>query len=306
MSKANKKSKYGKDQKRSGFFALIYVYILVVILVIGILYSENMSNMEKASVPPPLPDTTQTKQLTIQEPQMMQPANLAELVKPSSDLINEGQKIFQTVCVSCHGADGKGDGPAAASLNPHPRNFTSKDNWVNGPTLSGIFETLQNGISGSGMVSFDNYSTEQKFALAHYIRSTFVPNPPKVDQDKINDLDQKYNLSKGGKKPGQIPVADAMRIMEQGAKPEINKLETTISQIENDSTNAGSKIFDNIAKNKLDALTSLDGNTNWVKDENAFVNIIVNNVNQNGFNEKVFLMSKDDWNTFYRYMSKYF
>ena len=31
---------------------------------------------------------------------------------------------FATVCSSCHGASGAGDGLAAAALNPKPRNFT--------------------------------------------------------------------------------------------------------------------------------------------------------------------------------------
>lgn len=306
MWKEKKKSKYSTNEKRSGFFALIYVYVLIILVAIGIIYSENMSDMEKATVPPPLPDTTKTEELTIQEPKVVEPADLAELQKPSANLINEGEKIFQSVCVSCHGADGKGDGVAGASLNPHPRNFTSKDNWINGPTLSGIFETLQNGISGSAMVAFDSYTTEQKFALAHYIRSTFVPDPPKVDPSEIQNLDQKYGLSKGGQQPGQIPVADAMKIMEQGAKPEIQKLENAISQIDKDGTTDGAKIFNKVTDDKLDALTSLNDNTDWLKNENQFVNIIVNNVNQNGFNERVFLLTKDDWNTFYNYMTKYF
>jgi mono/diheme cytochrome c family protein len=35
-----------------------------------------------------------------------------------------GKKTFQTFCFTCHGAKGKGDGPAGMSLNPKPRNFT--------------------------------------------------------------------------------------------------------------------------------------------------------------------------------------
>jgi mono/diheme cytochrome c family protein len=31
--------------------------------------------------------------------------------------------IFDTRCVACHGAEGHGDGPAAANLNPRPRDF---------------------------------------------------------------------------------------------------------------------------------------------------------------------------------------
>jgi cytochrome c553 len=35
----------------------------------------------------------------------------------------EAQTIFATRCIMCHGKTGGGDGPAAPSLNPKPRNY---------------------------------------------------------------------------------------------------------------------------------------------------------------------------------------
>ncbi len=37
---------------------------------------------------------------------------------------SEAQRMFMTVCATCHGADGAGNGPAAESLDPKPRNYT--------------------------------------------------------------------------------------------------------------------------------------------------------------------------------------
>ena len=37
---------------------------------------------------------------------------------------SEAKRTFMTVCATCHGADGSGNGPAAESLNPKPRNYT--------------------------------------------------------------------------------------------------------------------------------------------------------------------------------------
>ena len=34
--------------------------------------------------------------------------------------IEQGGRLFKQYCVSCHGPAGRGDGPAAASLKPHP------------------------------------------------------------------------------------------------------------------------------------------------------------------------------------------
>ena len=44
---------------------------------------------------------------------------------PSNDATAhaEAQEIFATRCVTCHGPNGAGDGPASAGLTPPPRNF---------------------------------------------------------------------------------------------------------------------------------------------------------------------------------------
>ena len=35
----------------------------------------------------------------------------------------EAAQVFATRCATCHGADGRGDGPGAAGLDPKPRNY---------------------------------------------------------------------------------------------------------------------------------------------------------------------------------------
>lgn len=39
-------------------------------------------------------------------------------------VLEEGRKVFETNCAACHGPEGKGDGAAAAALEPKPRNLT--------------------------------------------------------------------------------------------------------------------------------------------------------------------------------------
>ncbi|MDZ7379145.1 MAG: c-type cytochrome, partial [candidate division KSB1 bacterium] len=36
-----------------------------------------------------------------------------------------GETLFRTHCTVCHGLDGRGDGPAAAGLNPRPADLTA-------------------------------------------------------------------------------------------------------------------------------------------------------------------------------------
>lgn len=40
--------------------------------------------------------------------------------------IANGKNLFAQQCATCHGAGGKGDGAAAAALNPKPRNLADK------------------------------------------------------------------------------------------------------------------------------------------------------------------------------------
>ncbi len=43
----------------------------------------------------------------------------------ADDAVSEGREVYiKTNCNSCHGMDGKGDGPVAAALDPKPRNYT--------------------------------------------------------------------------------------------------------------------------------------------------------------------------------------
>lgn len=39
--------------------------------------------------------------------------------------IQAGKAKYNQLCTTCHGATGKGDGPAAAGLNPKPRDLTA-------------------------------------------------------------------------------------------------------------------------------------------------------------------------------------
>lgn len=46
-------------------------------------------------------------------------------VKADNASRKRGQKLFATNCASCHGAQGRGDGPAGKALNPQPADLAS-------------------------------------------------------------------------------------------------------------------------------------------------------------------------------------
>jgi len=61
----------------------------------------------------------------------------------------EARKTFDTVCAACHGADGKGDGPGAAALEPKPRNYTDKA-WQGSVTDEQIEQVITMGGAAVG------------------------------------------------------------------------------------------------------------------------------------------------------------
>jgi cytochrome c553 len=70
--------------------------------------------------------------------------------KPSAGGIPEkAQQMFATVCATCHGADGTGNGPASETLNPKPRNYTDAA-WQASVTDDDIKNIIVNGGQAVG------------------------------------------------------------------------------------------------------------------------------------------------------------
>ena len=69
--------------------------------------------------------------------------------RPADGQPSQAQAMFNTVCVMCHGADGTGTGPAAATLNPKPRNYTDTA-WQASITDDQIKQIILKGGAGVG------------------------------------------------------------------------------------------------------------------------------------------------------------
>jgi len=76
--------------------------------------------------------------------------------------------LYTTMCSPCHGPKGKGDGPAAAALNPKPADHTSKA--IQAETDGSLYWKLTNGRGA--MQAYKGQLTDvQRWSLVNYIRT---------------------------------------------------------------------------------------------------------------------------------------
>ena len=96
----------------------------------------------------------------------------------TAEVIETGKKIYGRRCLPCHGLNGAGEGPAADTMNPRPRDFTrglfKLKSTQNGelPTDEDLFRTISRGIPGSGMPSWKRLlSEEERLQVIAYIKT---------------------------------------------------------------------------------------------------------------------------------------
>lgn len=93
--------------------------------------------------------------------------------------IAEGKKIFQTLCIACHGTMGEGN-----SIGP---NLTD-EHWLHGGGVKNVFRTIKYGVPEKGMISWkDQIKPGAMQKIASYIISLQGSNPPngKAPQGEI-------------------------------------------------------------------------------------------------------------------------
>lgn len=132
-----------------------------------------------------------------------------ELLMPQPQLITRGRVLFQQNCVSCHGDQGRGDGPASVGLAPRPRNFAGRDGWTNGYRITDLFQTLSHGVQGTAMAPFDYLFPSDRMALVHYVRALGAFDHGPEDANAVAALSAQLATS-GGRVPNRIPVTLAM------------------------------------------------------------------------------------------------
>lgn len=96
---------------------------------------------------------------------------------PSRDLVEKGRKLYEDAgCFTCHGIEGKGDGPSATELEDfwgrliQPTDLTRP--LKRGSTAEAVYQTLVTGLDGTPMPSYrDTLSDDDLWELSHYVAS---------------------------------------------------------------------------------------------------------------------------------------
>lgn len=102
------------------------------------------------------------------------PDHQALIADRSQAVLDRGEVLYGKNCASCHGAKGDSN---PANITPVPRQFRSealKNKLGSGPYA--WYQVLTAGY-GSGMPGFRNLSPEDRYAVTHFVRETWVkPN----------------------------------------------------------------------------------------------------------------------------------
>jgi mono/diheme cytochrome c family protein len=103
-----------------------------------------------------------------------------------------GKNVYDAHCVECHGVSGLGDGPSAAYLTPHPRDFTSAKYKIRStesgsvPTDEDLMQSVRQGLYGTAMPAWARILSDAEIAdVVAYIKGlspqfTTAPKPVTV------------------------------------------------------------------------------------------------------------------------------
>ncbi|MDA8383829.1 MAG: cytochrome c/FTR1 family iron permease [Betaproteobacteria bacterium] len=82
--------------------------------------------------------------------------------------LRRGAQLFQAQCAMCHGPQGHGDGPLAATLNPRPIALADRDRAAQ-RSLFALYQIIGGGVKGTAMPSFRAVSDDDRWALAFFV-----------------------------------------------------------------------------------------------------------------------------------------
>lgn len=215
--------------------------------------------------------------------QIVPPIDPKTVLVATPELLARGKDLFGRTCAACHGEAGKGDGPGGKGLNPPPRNLTSSTGWVNGTRIEDVYRTLDQGIPGSSMVSYNYLSRKDRMALVHYVQSLGAFDHGQSDPPARLALENLLG-STGETIPNRIPVPLAMRILANE-----NQSVEPLHGIDSDP------FLREAVLDPARAARTLAGDPSWKSSDQALANLAVAGAPSNGFSPTTATFSPSSW-----------
>jgi mono/diheme cytochrome c family protein len=277
-----------------------YIYFFVLILLLGVFFVKNLNSISYNTQPESFIDSLGVFSDILQKKGGLMPSVDFDHVKnPPEEMLTNGEALYNTNCTSCHGSEGKGDGPADAVLNPKARNFTDPEGWTNGRTLFDMYKTLHEGIIKNGMAAYEYLPPADRIAIIHHIR-TLAEFPVITDEEILLQLDFNYNLSAGVKVPHQIPVVKSEVLLQDEFFTAVigNKI---IERYKETGASDGARLLNENCDSPNDVILSFyrEGLNSNLK---SFIKSTSADPIGTGLNTSIVYLSNAEWSTLHNYL----
>ena len=150
---------------------LILFYVVTILLTSTTVRSTNSPNRAAQAVK----DITEPR---VPMALLAEARKLKNPVQPTPENLAKGKLIFtgSGACYTCHGTEGKGDGPSSTQLVPPPRDFT--DPRFHGLRSDGeLYWVVTNGSPGTSMFAYapQIISHEDAWYVVTYLQTLSKP-----------------------------------------------------------------------------------------------------------------------------------
>jgi cytochrome c oxidase cbb3-type subunit 2/cytochrome c oxidase cbb3-type subunit I/II len=103
---------------------------------------------------------------------------------------DRGRMAYAANCASCHGPDGRGDGPGAASLLPAPTDLAAHEY-----TTARIADALWNGVDGTAMPAWRDHPVGDLAAMARVVQGFHARQDVDVPENLVGLGDRVYTAN---------------------------------------------------------------------------------------------------------------